>query len=97
MAGPSRPSRRAGRQRQVASAFSTGGGGFLFETGQTCRDPSAYDALNLSQWEFSVVKGQAVTDYGTRTAGLGFVREHSGGPVGYHDLATAIRAAHHGP
>ena len=45
---------------------------------QTCRDPSAYDALNLSQWEFSVVKGQAVTDYGTRTAGLGFVREHSG-------------------
>lgn len=33
MAGPSRPSRRAGRQRRVTSAFSTGGGGFLFETG----------------------------------------------------------------
>jgi hypothetical protein len=33
MAGSSRPRRRSSRQRQVASAFSTGGGGFRFETG----------------------------------------------------------------
>jgi hypothetical protein len=61
---------------------------------QTCDDPDAYDALDLSQWEFYVVPGAAVRRAGARSVGIGFVRANAtAGPLALPALAQAVEAA----
>lgn len=37
---------------------------------ETCRDPQLYDPLDLSQWEFRVVPGSQVREWGQRSVSL---------------------------
>jgi hypothetical protein len=70
---------------------------FVFAV-QTCKEPSAYNALDLSQWEFHVVDAAHVRDCGYKTVSISWVRRHAA-PVAYSELADAIEAvadgAHH--
>jgi hypothetical protein len=74
-----------GDQREVRADV------FVFAI-QTCRDPDVYDFLDLGQWEFWIVAGDDVRRYGTRSVGMGFLREHAPEPVAYDELAATVRA-----
>lgn len=66
---------------------------FVFAV-QTCQDPAAYDALDVSQWEFYVVPAKIIAEYGAKSVGIGFVRQHTaGGAVAWDELHGAIRQA----
>jgi hypothetical protein len=59
----------------------------------TERDPSVYDALDVSKWEFYVAPAEAVRTNGTRSVGIGWVQTNSVGPLSHEQLAAAIAAA----
>ena len=59
----------------------------------TERDPAAYDALDVSKWEFYVVAADAVREARTRTVGINWVRNHAREAVPFAGLAAAIREA----
>lgn len=65
---------------------------FVFAV-QTQRDPSAYDMLDLTRWEFWVTDAASIRDAAVKTVGIGWVRAHAAGPLSYDQLADAIRAA----
>jgi hypothetical protein len=58
---------------------------------QTCKDPAAYDVLDVAQWDFYVVPARAVRLSGYKTVSISWVRQHAD-PVGYDELAAAIEA-----
>ena len=62
---------------------------FVFAV-RTERDPDAYDALDLSRWEFYVVGSDAVRAAQTRTVGIAWVRSQASEPVGFEGLGRAI-------
>jgi hypothetical protein len=64
---------------------------FVFAV-QTCEDPSTYDALDISQWEFYVVAAGPVRECGYKSVGISWVRRHAE-PVRFAELATAIEHA----
>lgn len=57
---------------------------------QTCRDPGAYDALDLGQWDFYVASADAVRENGARSVGTGFLERHARGPLKFAALSEAI-------
>jgi hypothetical protein len=61
---------------------------------QTCRDAAAYDALDLTQWEFHVAPAKAVRENGARSVGIGFLERHASGPIKFDALAEIIEWAH---
>lgn len=65
---------------------------FVFAV-QTQREPAAYDVLDISRWEFWVVRASTIRERAGRTVGIGWVREHATGPLSYGGLADAIYAA----
>jgi hypothetical protein len=65
---------------------------FVFAV-QTQRDPSAYDVLDLSHWEFWVVNASTIRQRAGKTVGIAWVREHATGPLSYSDLSDAIHMA----
>jgi hypothetical protein len=64
---------------------------FVFAV-QTCKEPAAYDALDVSQWEFYVVPAEHVRESGQKGVGIAWVRRYAQ-PVGFGELAEAIEAA----
>lgn len=66
---------------------------------QTCRDPDAYDVLNLNQWEFRVVSADVVRSSPVKSVGMAFLERHAPQSLQWHELAAAIEAAgaHGGP
>jgi hypothetical protein len=64
---------------------------FVFAV-QTCKDPGAYDALDLGQWEFYVVPAEHVRDSGQKGVGIAWVRRYAQ-PVAFAELSRAIEAA----
>jgi hypothetical protein len=60
---------------------------------QTQRDPSAYDMLDISSWQFWVVDAGTIRERAGKTVGIGWVRQNAIGPLAYSDLAEAIRRA----
>jgi hypothetical protein len=62
---------------------------FVFAV-QTCKEPEAYDALDLAQWDFYVASAEAVRAYGARSVGPGFLREHAEGPIDIDQIAQVI-------
>lgn len=61
---------------------------FVFAV-QTCTDHSAYNALDVSQWEFHVVSGDAVRACGYKSLGIGWVRKQADA-VSFEQLAGAV-------
>jgi hypothetical protein len=59
----------------------------------TCRDPAAYDALDIDQWEFRVVSHRQLLAEGRTSAGLSVFDRLGIEPVTYAELAHAIREA----
>jgi hypothetical protein len=59
---------------------------------QTCKDPAAYDALDIAKWEFYVVPAAPVRECGYRTVSISWVRQYAE-PVTFARLAAAIEAA----
>jgi hypothetical protein len=64
---------------------------FVFAV-QTCKDPAAYDALAVDQWEFFVVAAGRVRESGFKSVSIAWVRRQAE-PVPFARLATAIEAA----
>jgi hypothetical protein len=60
---------------------------------QTCRDPEAYDVLDIDQWEFRVVPHRQLLASGQTSAGLSFFERLGIEPVKFEDLADAVRSA----
>ncbi len=60
---------------------------------QSCRDPAAYDPLDVGQWEFRVVPHRQLLASGQISARLSFFDRIGIEPVGFGDLAHAVRAA----
>ncbi|MGO4490477.1 hypothetical protein AB4Y86_00085 [Arthrobacter sp. 2YAF22_2] len=52
-----------------------------------------YDQLNVSQWEFHVVPRSVLAATGLKSLGIAKVRELSGGPTPWADLAKNVTAA----
>jgi hypothetical protein len=48
---------------------------FVFAV-HTCRDPDAYDMLDVGQWEFWIVDADEVRTAGFKTVGIAWVRSH---------------------
>jgi len=69
---------------------------FVFAV-QTQREPTAYDMLDLSHWEFWVASASIIREHAVRTVRIGWVRQHATGPLGYGGLADAIQTAAHEP
>ena len=61
---------------------------FVFAV-QTCKDPAAYDALNIGQWEFYVVHAQHVRECGHKNVSIMWVRRYAQ-PVPFAQLAGTI-------
>ncbi len=61
---------------------------FVFAV-HTEREPDAYNALDLSKWEFYVVGSDAVNAQ-TRTVGIAWVRTQAPYPVPFEGPAQAI-------
>lgn len=57
---------------------------------QTCKDHAAYNALDLTQWEFYVVSAEEVRAAGVRSVGIRRVRKWVQ-PVGFAELLDAVR------
>lgn len=64
---------------------------FVFAV-HTCKDPTAYDALDLAQWEFYVVPAGPVRDCGYKSLSISWVRRQTE-PVSFESLSAAIEAA----
>jgi hypothetical protein len=67
---------------------------FVFAV-QICREPGAYDALDLAQWEFYVVPAQRVRECGYKSVSIVWVRKHAE-PVTFGELATTIESVGRG-
>lgn len=63
---------------------------FVFAV-QACKDPEAYDALDLGQWEFYVVPAGPVRDCGYKSLSLSWVKRNAD-PIAFDQLAPAIAA-----
>lgn len=59
----------------------------------TVTEHAKYDQLNVRQWEFHVVPRSALAATGLKSLGIVKVRELSGGPTPWADLASRITAA----
>jgi len=59
----------------------------------TCRDPAAYDPLDVAQWEFRVMPHQQLLSAGQTSARLAFFDRLGIEPVPYPALADAIAHA----
>ncbi|MBC3760830.1 hypothetical protein ACUN7V_14420 [Quadrisphaera oryzae] len=55
-------------------------------------DPRAYDALDLDQWQFAVLSGEAVRAQGCASLAWPTVLKLAGEPLHHGDLDTAVRA-----
>jgi hypothetical protein len=60
---------------------------------QSCRDPDAYDPLDVDQWEFRVVPHRQLLASGQTSARLSFFERIGIKPSGFADLADAVRDA----
>jgi hypothetical protein len=60
---------------------------------QTCKEPGAYDALDIDQWEFYVAAADAIRDFGYRSIGLPTLRQLGTESVRYSGLRQAVKAA----
>jgi hypothetical protein len=60
---------------------------------QTCKEPEAYDPLDIDQWEFYVAAADAIRDLGYRSIGLPTLRQLGTESVRYSGLRQAVRAA----
>jgi hypothetical protein len=60
---------------------------------QTCRDPDAYDALDVAQWEFRVIPHRHLLRTGKASAGLSFFERLNVQPVRYDRLRDAVHRA----
>ncbi len=60
---------------------------------QTCRKPEAYDPLEDEQWAFRVVPHRQLLRSGQTSAGLAFFDRIGVAPVGFGELAEAVRDA----
>lgn len=60
---------------------------------QKCKDPEAWDALDLDQWEFYVASAEAIREFGYRSIGLPTLRRFANEPVPSTGLAGAVEAA----
>jgi hypothetical protein len=58
---------------------------------QTCEEPAAYNALDLSQWEFYVVDAAHVRDCGYKSVTISWVRRFAQ-PVVFAQLAAVVEA-----
>lgn len=57
---------------------------------QTCRNPDAYRATDKTQWEFRVVPGPVVQQWGQRSVGLNRLISLGYAPVTYEQLREAV-------
>lgn len=60
---------------------------------QTCSDPLAYDPLALDQWEFHVLRREALEKAAVRSISLATVESLDAIRCGYEELAETIRRA----
>lgn len=60
---------------------------------QTAREHSAFDPLDVSQWTFWIAHRAAVEGPGFRSLSLASVQAIAEGPVGFEELAAAVRRA----
>jgi hypothetical protein len=65
---------------------------FVFAV-HTCQDPSSYDVLDLTAWEFYVVPADTIRQLNQAAIRLSRVRALAGLPVSWSKLAAAVQAA----
>jgi hypothetical protein len=65
---------------------------FVFAV-QTQREAASYDVPDISHWEFWVASATTIREWGGKTVGIGWVRQHATGPLPYGGLADSIHAA----
>ena len=63
---------------------------FVFAV-QTCKDPDAYDALDISQWEFYVVHAKHVRECGTKSVSIAWVMRYAQ-PVPFAQLPDVVES-----
>jgi hypothetical protein len=61
---------------------------FVFAV-QICKDPEAYNVLDVAQWEFYVVGASHVREAGFKSVTISRVRRYAE-PVSFGNLASAI-------
>jgi hypothetical protein len=61
---------------------------FVFAV-QTCKEPEAYDPLDVRQWDFYVVGAGHVRACGYKSVSISWVRQHAE-PVSFQELAQAV-------
>jgi hypothetical protein len=64
---------------------------FVFAV-QTCKDPAAYDALDVEQWDFYVVPARHVRECGFKSVSISWVHQFAEA-VSFAQLAPAVEAA----
>jgi hypothetical protein len=64
-----------------------------FFCAHTATEHAKYDQLDVSQWQFHVVPRSALAATGLKSLGIAKVRELSGGPTPWADLAKSVTAA----
>jgi hypothetical protein len=72
-----------------SEAGSYNADGYVFAV-LTAVEHAAYDALNLEQWSFWVLPGEAVAATGQRSMRLSRVQAMAGPPVAYEGLAARV-------
>lgn len=60
---------------------------------QTATDHSQLDPLDATQWEFYVASRSIIRELGQRSIGLTTLRRIAAGPMGFQELADAVREA----
>ncbi|OLF11525.1 hypothetical protein BLA60_11195 [Actinophytocola xinjiangensis] len=58
-----------------------------------CRDSTAYNVLDVTQWEFRVVPGRVVAAWNQKSIRLAVLQERGYTAITYADLAQAVTAA----
>jgi hypothetical protein len=57
----------------------------------TCKQPEAYDPLDLGSWEFYVVSGEVIRDLNQRSMALSTLQRIAGEPVAWNALYETVR------
>lgn len=62
---------------------------------QTCSDPTAYDVVDLAQWEFMVASASRLAPLATRSISLATLHRIGCPSISFAELSRAVEDAHH--
>lgn len=60
---------------------------------QTCRDPDAYEVLDIDQWEFRVMSADVIRENPLKSVGISFLDLHAPRRLRWNELRDAVEEA----